>query len=120
MISIHSGVTNPVLRELQSSRIHGKCPNADQAADLTSLTNTQIETWQKIKGKRRSQLRVHLSSTLWQLVHVEVKVDITLQAEEAAVARLLKDGLCFEFSRLAEKHQQVPIQKPGSTEGQSL
>lgn len=72
------------------------------------------------KGKQRSQLGGHLSRTLWQLVHVEVKADVALQAEETAVARLLKDGLCFEFSRLAGKHQQVPIQKPGSTGRQSL
>lgn len=79
----------------------------------------QMETCQKTKGKQRSQLRGHLSCTLWQLVHVEVKGDVALQAEEAVVASLLKDGLCFEFSRSAEKHQQVPIQKPGSTGHQS-
>lgn len=87
------------------------------ADEFTSFT--QLENCQKRKGKQGSQLGGHLSRTLWQLVQVEVKADVTLQAEEAAVAGLLKDRLCFEFSRLAEKHQQVPIQKPGSTGRQS-
>lgn len=64
---------------------------------------------------RRSQLRVRLSSTLWQLVSVEVKGDVSLQAEEVAADALLEDRLGFEFRRLAEKHQQVPVQKPGGT-----
>lgn len=66
-----------------------------------------------------SHPRGHLSRTLWQLVHVEVKGDVALQAEEAALAALLKDGPGSEFSRLAEKHQQLAIQKPGGTGRQS-
>lgn len=58
---------------------------------------------------------MHLSSTLWRLVHVEVKGDALLQAEEVASDAWLEDRLCFEFCRLAEEHQQVPVQKPGET-----
>lgn len=58
---------------------------------------------------------MHLSSTLRQLVGVEVKGDVTLQGEEVAADALLEDGLGSEFRRLAEKHQQVPVQKPGGT-----
>lgn len=58
---------------------------------------------------------MHLSSTLWQLVGVEVKGHVALQGEEVAARALLEDRLGFEFRRLAEKHQQVPVQKPGGT-----
>lgn len=58
---------------------------------------------------------MHLSSPLWQLVGVEVKGHVALQGEEVAADALLEDRLGFEFGRLAVKHQQVPVQKPGGT-----
>lgn len=82
-------------------------------AEVRTETSRFHWIWQK--GIQHSQLGVHLSSTLRQLVGVEVKGDVTLQAEEVAAVALLEDRLGFQFRRLAEKHQQVPEQKPGGT-----
>lgn len=71
------------------------------------------ETFQRMKLIiEHSQLGRDLSGTLWQLVHIKVEGDATLQAEEAAAAVLLEDRLRRQIGRLAEEHQQVSIQKP--------
>lgn len=94
-------------------------PADPRTAGFTSFAIPLVESCQEKKEFQHSQLRLHLSSSLRQLVHVEVKDDAALQAEEgpAAIA-LLEDRLCFEFSRLAEKHQQLPIQVPGESVGE--
>lgn len=65
---------------------------------------------------KNSQLRRNLSSTLWQLVHVEMEGDATLQAEEATAAVVLEDRPLLQIGRFAEEHQQVPVQKPAVSE----
>lgn len=61
-----------------------------------------------------SQLRGD-SSTLWQLIHVQVEGDTALQVEEAAAAAaaaLLEDRLLSQIGCFAEEHQQMPVKEP--------
>lgn len=69
---------------------------------------------------KHSQLGLDLRGSLRQLVHIEVEGDAALQAEEAAAAALLEDGLLGQFGRFVEEHQQVPVQKPERTAGELL
>ena len=83
---------------------------------IVVITAKSKNTLEKFKAIiKHSHVGRDLSSTLWQLVHIEVEGHAALQAEEAAAAVLLEDRLLCQIGCFAVEHQQVPVQKPDST-----
>lgn len=84
---------NDVIRWVRSKNI---CYNV---GNIFLFTCFQKRERRGVKGNellwgeadKHSQFGRDLSSTLWQLVDIEVKSYTTLQAEEAAAAALLED-----------------------------